>query len=57
MFAVCHGLICVFAGMMLIIHSIFPCFFEKAGSNLVKKLNLSFDRHENERQSKIELQK
>lgn len=57
MFAVCHGLMCIFAGIMLIIHSIFPCFFEKAGSNLVKKLNLSFDRHENERQSKIELQK
>lgn len=44
-FAVSHGLLCLEAGLLLIVHGFFPCFFEKAGSLLVKKLNKSFDNH------------
>lgn len=44
-FAVCHGVLCLEAGFLLIIHGFLPCFFEKAGTLLVRKLNKSFDRH------------
>jgi hypothetical protein len=44
-FAVSHGILCVKAGLLLIIHGFLPCFFEKAGSLLVKVLHRSFDRH------------
>ena len=43
-FAVSHGFLCLEAGFLLIIHGFLPCFFEKAGSSLVRKLNLSFDK-------------
>lgn len=45
-FAVSHGLLCIIAGVMLVIHSLFPCFFEQAGSRLVRKLRISFDKHQ-----------
>lgn len=41
-FALYYGILCLLAGFYLIIHSIFPCFFQTAGSNLVKKLNKRF---------------
>jgi hypothetical protein len=44
-FAVSHGLLCLEAGLLLIIHGFFPCFFEQTGSKLVRKLKLSFDIH------------
>lgn len=44
-FAVSHGFLCLKAGLFLIIHGFFPCFFERAGSILVKKLNRSFNQH------------
>lgn len=47
-FAISHGFLCIEAGLLLIIHSFFPCFFEKAGSILVKKLNRSFNQHKKE---------
>jgi hypothetical protein len=34
---------------MLCVHSLFPCFFERVGSKLVKYLKLSFDRQEKEK--------
>lgn len=47
-FAISHGFLCIEAGLMLIIHSFFPCFFEKSGSALVRVLKRSFDRHNEE---------
>jgi hypothetical protein len=47
-FAAGHGFICLEAGLLLIIHGFFPCFFEHAGSTLVRKLKLSFDQHRKE---------
>ena len=41
-FASGHGVECIKAGLLLIIHSIIPAFFEKAGSNLTNKLNKVF---------------
>jgi hypothetical protein len=43
-FAVSHGLLCLEAGLLLIIHGLLPCFFQRAGTLLVKKLNKSFDQ-------------
>jgi hypothetical protein len=34
-FAVLHGLLCFIAGIYLVIHAIFPCWFQTAGSDLV----------------------
>lgn len=48
-FASCHGLICIKAGIMLCIHSLFPCFFERAGTKLVRLLKLSFDKRHKEK--------
>ena len=41
-FALYHGFICLFAGFYLIVHSLLPCFFQKAGSDLLDELNKSF---------------
>lgn len=43
-FAISHGLICLEAGLLLIVHGFLPCLFEKAGTLLVRKLNKSFDQ-------------
>jgi hypothetical protein len=37
-FAFCHGIICLVAGLCLIIHAVFPCWFQTAGSDLVSLL-------------------
>jgi hypothetical protein len=47
-FAVSHGLVCLEAGLFLIIHGFFPCFLEHTGSLLVRKLKKSFDLHKKE---------
>lgn len=44
-FALGHGFQCIRAGLYLIIHGIFPCFYQSAGSNLVHKLNKVFQRN------------
>lgn len=46
-FAVGHGCSCIKAGCYLIIHGFFPCFYEKAGSKLVHKLEQDFIEREN----------
>lgn len=48
-FAVTHGLICLEAGILLIIHGFLPCFFQRVGTLLVKELNKSFDNHSKSR--------
>lgn len=50
-FAISHGFLCIEAGILLIVHSFFPCFFERAGSILVKRLNRSFNQHKKETRS------
>ena len=45
LFASGHGIRCIKAGILLIIHSIIPAFFPKTGSILVNKLNKSFTDH------------
>jgi len=45
-FALFYGCACLLAGLYLIIHSIIPCFFPTAGSDLVIKLSKRFkNRH------------
>jgi hypothetical protein len=41
-FALFYGCSCLLAGLLLIIHSVLPCFFPAAGSNLVTKLSKRF---------------
>lgn len=50
LFAYGHGIGCIKAGGLLILHSIVPGLFPKTGSSLVKKLNQSFTDHLNETQ-------
>lgn len=47
-FAVSHGLTCVKAGIYLCIHGFFPCWYRKAGTKLVHKLEQDFTERENE---------
>ena len=43
-FALFYGLCCCLAGLYLIVHSVLPCFFPTAGSDLVKKLSKRFKK-------------
>ena len=49
-FAASHGARCIRAERMLMVHSLAPCWYQRAGSDLVRRLRESFDRHELERQ-------
>ena len=44
-FASGHGIRCIKAGFLLILHSFIPALFPKTGSVLVNKLNKSFTDH------------
>ena len=44
-FASSHGIRCIKAGVLLILHSIIPAFFPKTGSILVNQLNKDFTEH------------
>jgi hypothetical protein len=46
LFAVGHGITCLKAGLYLIIHGFFPCFYEHAGSELVHELEKVFTNRE-----------
>ena len=46
-FAVGHGVRCIKAGIYLCIHGFFPCWYRKAGTKLVHKLEQEFTEHEN----------
>jgi hypothetical protein len=41
-FAVGHGLQCIKAGIYLMVHGFFPCFFQSVGSDLIHELDKSF---------------
>jgi hypothetical protein len=45
-FALFYGACCLLAGLYLIVHSVLPCFFPTAGSDLVNKLNKRFGKNE-----------
>ena len=51
-FASSHGAACIRAGLMLLVHSVVPCWYERAGSEHVRRLKASFDRHELEQDCK-----
>lgn len=55
-FAFFHGIRCIKAGLLLIIHSIIPALFPRTGSLLVNKLNKDFNEHNDwlELKSKME---
>jgi len=44
-FASFHGLRCIKAGVLLMLHAIVPAFFPKTGSILVNQLNKDFTEH------------
>ena len=44
-FASGHGIRCIKAGVLLILHSLIPALFPKTGSVLVNELNKSFTEH------------
>lgn len=43
-FALFYGCCCLLAGFYLIVHSVLPCFFSTAGSNLVSSLSKRFKK-------------
>ena len=43
-FALFYGCCCLLAGLFLIVHSVLPCFFPTAGSDLVNKLSKRFKK-------------
>jgi hypothetical protein len=43
-FALYYGILCLYAGFTLVIHSILPCFYKTTGSDLVTKMSRRFKR-------------
>jgi hypothetical protein len=43
-FAMFYGTCCIIAGILLITHSLFPCFFQTTGSDLVTKMSKRFKK-------------
>ena len=43
-FALYYGVLCLYAGVTLIIHSLFPCFYQDTGSNLVSRMGRRFKK-------------
>lgn len=43
-FAMFYGSCCMLAGLYLIIHSLLPCFFQTAGSDLITSLDKRFKK-------------
>lgn len=43
-FATFHGFVCLVAGLCLIIHAVFPCWFQTAGSDLVQSMAIVFKK-------------
>ena len=43
-FALFYGVCCLLAGLYLIVHSVLPCLFPTAGSDLVTKLSKRFKK-------------
>ena len=56
-FASTHGVRCIKAGVLLILHSIIPALFPKTGSILVNKLNKDFTEHNEWLELKNQMQK
>lgn len=45
MFAASHGVRCIKAGVLLIIHALLPCYWRRTGSMLVHELSKDFFEH------------
>jgi hypothetical protein len=43
-FATFYGFVCLFAGVCLIIHAFFPCWFQTSGSDLVRSMAIVFKK-------------
>lgn len=43
-FALYYGVLCLYAGITLIIHSLLPCFYQDTGSNLVSRMSRRFKK-------------
>jgi len=56
-FAFSHGIRCIKAGVLLILHSIIPALFPRTGSILVNKLNKDFTEHNEWLELKNQMQK
>jgi len=56
-FASTHGVRCIKAGVLLILHSIIPALFPKTGSILVNKLNKDFTEHNEWLELKSQIEK
>lgn len=43
-FAAYYGVVCIYAGFTLILHSLLPCFYQTTGSDLVSELSKTFKK-------------
>jgi hypothetical protein len=44
-FAFYFSIVCLMASLSLFIHAVLPCFLQKTGSDLVKRLSQVFDKN------------
>ena len=43
-FAASHGALCIWSGLLLLVHAVVPAWFQAAGNRLVRRLGESFDK-------------
>lgn len=43
-FAASYGFTCIIAGFLLLIHAVVPCFFQTSGRDLLRTLDVVFDK-------------
>jgi hypothetical protein len=45
-FAFMYATLCIIAGVYLLLHAVLPCFYQTAGSDLVKKISKVFAKRD-----------
>ena len=45
-FAAFYGALCIWSGLLLLVHAVVPAWFQEVGSRLVRRLGESFDKEE-----------
>ena len=43
-FALYYGILCLYAGLTLMLHALLPCFYQTTGSDLVTKMSRRFKK-------------
>jgi hypothetical protein len=55
-FAAFYGALCIWSGLLLLVHAVVPAWFQEVGSRLVRRLGESFDKEEHHAKGNTHIQ-